>query len=211
MKKIVFIIIALAIVLLLTLVNLQRTEHSEPALIQHGLPWQIALVEGKPRTFFLTLGVSTLSDAEKTIGDDYELAIMAVDKTAALEMFYPSFNAGPFTGKLILVADIHAAALRTLMDESPKYKMLETGVKKMQLAFAQKSIALEQRIKSMTFAPVARLDKALVEQHFGKAHSQRKVSEHEHHLFYPHLGLRIIINEKGKDFIEYTLPFAPKK
>lgn len=211
MKKLLIIIIPLCIILALTLANYFRSEPIVAKAVEHGLPWQVEIIDNKPKVFHLTVGESTLGDAVTLIGDDHELAIMSKDDSAALEVYFPLFTTGPITGKLVLVADIADTDLRHLIDNVPNYKMLETGVKKMDVEFSQQAEALNYPIKSITFAPVAQLTRGLVIQHFGKPSSLEKISESEVHVFYQNLGLRIIVNNDGKDFIEYSMDFTLDK
>ncbi|WP_101756911.1 hypothetical protein [Oceanicoccus sp. KOV_DT_Chl] len=211
MKKTLFFVILFAVGA--AIYFLQLPSAVEPVVdtvaTQHGLPWQIELRDGSSRVFGITLGVSTLADATTVINRDFELAILAKHKqVGALEIFYRDFMAGQLQGKLILVVDVDDALLTSLIDGAASGEMLDNGTKKFQLAEQQLASVQQLLIRSITFAPTARLDREMIEQRFGVAPFTEAANESVNHYLYPELGLDILIDDNGKDLLEYV---APKK
>lgn len=212
MRKSGLLIVVSVLVMTAALVLLRGVmQHSggEAAKVGHGLPWQIEPVEGSIKVFNLTLGQSTLTDAMTVFGDDHQLAIMLKpDQAASLEMYFPSLRLGALSGKLIIVADMNAGEVEQFLQQAKKADRLETGAKKVSLIAEQKSKAMTHAIKAMTFVPTARLDENIVLQHFGPAAQIMELSETVKAYLYPRTGVHIIVNSKGKDFIEYSHPKA---
>jgi hypothetical protein len=210
MRKYSFIISILVLVILVLLVIQQKklSPVQSELSVEKDLPWQIKIIDGHSSVFGLTLQQSQLSDAAKIIGNDFELAILSKPgQPEALELFFTDFRSGYLTGKLILVADISPAQVQELREQFPvRQEYLETGTKKTMLRFEQQAEALPYTIKNITFIPVARLDKTLIEQRFGLANMTLKTSEKVSHYLYPALGLDIIVDEDGKDFLQYVSP-----
>jgi hypothetical protein len=176
--------------------------------VEKTLPWQIKMVDGNPSVFGLTLQKSQLSDAAKIIGPDFELAILSKPgQPEALELFTGNFRSGSLTGSLILVADINPEQVKQLREQfDVPEQHLETGTKKTTLRFEQQQAGLPYTIKSITFIPVARLDREIIEQRFGKPGQILKTAEKVTSYLYPQQGLNIIIDESGKDFLQYVSP-----
>jgi hypothetical protein len=174
---------------------------------QHGLPWQIELSAGNSRVFGISPGVSTVAEVIASIDFDYELAILATyQQSDALELFYRHFKAGLLQGQLIVVIDIDAVELEHLKKQAARADMLDNGTQKYQLSERQFHRVQTSLVRSITFVPAINLDKAVIEQHFGKVASIMAVSEGQTHYFYPELGLDILINDRGKDFLQYVAP-----
>ncbi len=206
-----YILVPVVFFVLVTLfVMWQKTSSRNPEAItvQHGLPWQIELAGGESRVFNLTPGKSQLADAVRQIGSDYELAILSKSgQPDVLELFTSNFQAGLLKGSLILVADVSSEDIERLRMQFPvRQEHLETGIKKMILRFEQQQAALSYTIKSITFVPVAQLDKQLIEQRFGSPGRTSVIENTVTSYLYPQFGLNIIIDEKGKDFLVYVSP-----
>lgn len=180
---------------------------SSSAALQHNLPWQIERQGGNSRVFGITLGISTLTEAIAAIDREYELAILAkYQQAGALELYYHHFNAGQLQGKLILVADIDDSDLVAMKAAAASHKTLDNGTQKYTLSQQQQQAIQQRRIRSITFAPIARLDQSMIEQRFGQAEQQIDSGEHISHYLYPQLGLDILIDKKGKDLLQYVAP-----
>ena len=173
----------------------------------HGLPWQIDLQDGNSRVFGITLGVSTLAEATATINREYELAILAKhQQPGALELYYYHFKAGQLQGKLLLVINIDDETLAKMKTAAASHKVLDNGTKKYSLSQQQLAAVQQHSIRSITFVPTASLSKQLIEQQFGKTEQQLATSDKVTHYLYPRLGLDILVNDGGKDLMQYVAP-----
>ena len=174
---------------------------------QHGLPWQIELDNGHSRVFGITLGGSTLANAIAVLDRDYELAVLAkYQQVGALELFYSHFSSGQLQGKLILVVDADDTLLSSLKTEAKSVGRLDNGTEKYQLSEQQFISVQPLPIRSITFAPKARLNQEMIELRFGSSQSIISTSETVTHYLYPQLGLDILIDTEGKDLLQYVAP-----
>ncbi len=157
--------------------------------------------------FGLSPGNSSLADAIAILGEDYEIAILAKhSQQGALELYYPYFKTGPLRGKLILVVDTDDSYLERLKAEASKKKHLDNGTLQYSLSRDQFLEMQNLKLRSITFAPDARLTREMVEQRFGKASQIIDIDEKTSQYLYPRLGLVILINKKGKDLLQYVSP-----
>ena len=212
MRTFIFCLLA-TIVLAATLV-IQPESAKTDAQNSHGMPWEIAIKNNQSQVFGLTLANSTLNsstlgDAIEQFGTDNKLAVLAKpDQLGALELFYARFRTGPLQGKLIISADASAADISAIKQAPGKQEYLDNGTKKFQLNDEQQLKALTLTIKSLTFAPSARLDDTLIRERFGKPSTIISVSQQVNHYIYESLGLTVRIDTKGKDMLHYVSPAA---
>lgn len=210
MRKIL-IIIALILMLAIALFELlQKPPIPNPAAsaAQQILPWQIELVDGHSRVFGLMPGKSRMADVVEKIGTDYELAIIAKPGQAeTLELYTSNFKAGALRGSLIAIADVQTEDITQLRQlQGLQKEFLETGSSKTTLRFEQQQAALTYPLKSLLFFPVAKLEKGLLEERFGLPALVLQTAEKITHYLYPQLGVDIMIDEKGKDYLQYVSP-----
>ncbi|TCK18419.1 hypothetical protein DFR30_1697 [Thiogranum longum] len=207
MRRLFSILIFLTIILVALFSLKPDSEHSTETI--EGLPWQIeALPDGRSRVFGVTLGHSTLEDARKQLGDDMELAIVVAPgkDTGGLEMFYGHYKAGVFSGKLVIAADLAPADVAQLVEHAIKSDYMDSGARKFTLGPDDLPRALRTPVASMAFIPVVNLDETSAIKRFGPADKTVHVDEHITRLLYPAKGLEIIINNKGKDVLQYVAP-----
>jgi len=182
-------------------------EHSAESI--KGLPWQIDVLPGGLSSVFgVTLGRSTLGDAHEQLGDDMTLAIIIASgqDTGGLEMYYSHFKAGVFSGKLVLAADLPPEVLAQLTERAIRSRYMDSGARKITLHPDDLPIALQAPLASMTFIPAVNIDEAAAIKRFGPADKTLRNDDGVTHLLYPDKGLDLIINEKGKEVLQYVAP-----
>lgn len=173
-----------------------------------GLPWQIDVLEdGRSRVFDITLGVTTLGEARSRHGDQMELAIIAGQgETGALEGYYSDFTAGVLSGKLILVGQIDGPALQALREGAAKVEYTDSGARKYVLSATGLERAYRAPISVVTFIPAVNLDETVAVQRFGEPDRRVQAADGATHLLYPGLGLDLILNEDGREILQYVAP-----
>lgn len=174
-----------------------------------GLPWQVEILpQGLSKVFGVTLGQSTLGDAREQLGDDMELAIIVASGqgSGGLEMFYSRYKAGVFSGKLILAADLTPELLAQLMERAIKSEYMQTGARKLTLHPEDLPVALRTPVATMTFIPAVRIDEPSAIKRFGSPAETVRISDQVTHLLYPDKGLDLIINNGGREVLQYVAP-----
>lgn len=207
-KKLLVLLVTLGI----TVIAYQwlRPASSPSSRTVQGLPWQIeSLPDGMSEVFGLTLGRSTLGDARDRVGGEMELAIVAFEaETGSLEMFYRHYNAGMLSGKLIIAADIGAAALEAMRGRAVKASYMDSGARKFTLHPDDIAAAYRVPIKGITFMPAVRLDQDLVQQRFGPPAETITAQARTTHFLYPDKGLDLMLDESGRAVLQYVAPRA---
>jgi hypothetical protein len=175
-----------------------------------GPPWQIGVLpDGTSKVFGLTIGASTLADARSRLGSDMQLAIVAAPGEAgSLEVFYTSVNLGSVTGKLILTGDVAPATVAAMRERAVKTEYMEGVTRKSTLRPEDQEVALRAPIRAVGFIPSIDLDEDLVRQRFGPPAERIRSGEHVEHLLYPDKGLDLVLDARGKEFLQYVAPRA---
>jgi hypothetical protein len=199
------IVMLVAAVLLFFTAGEQHGEQdgSEPVT---GLPWQIQqLPGGDTQVFGITPGRTTLGEVIGRLGDDLDLAIIARPREAGtLEAYYSHYSAGPITGSLILVLDVPADTLLALRTRA----FQDGGTRRYHLHPDDLPAAYQAAVRAITFMPSFGLDESIVRARFGAPAEIIQVDAQQHHWLYPELGLDLVLNEDGKDLLQYLSPRA---
>lgn len=173
-----------------------------------GLPWQIEpRADGTSRVFRLILGESTLADARERLGTDMDIALIAApEEPGTIEAYYGQFTAGVITGRIVLAATLEPATIARMRERAPSAEYMESTTRKFTLHPADLPLAFSARITTITFLPSARIDEEIARTRFGAPAERVRTSEQVEHLLYPELGLDLVINDKGKDVLQYVAP-----
>jgi hypothetical protein len=173
-----------------------------------GLPWQIEpQADGTTRVFGLTLGESTLADARERLGADMDIALIAAPKEpGTIEAYYGQITAGVITGKMVLAATLDPATIERMRARAPSAEYMESSTRKFTLHPDDLPQAFSARIATITFMPSARIDEEIASTRFGVPAERVHANEEIEHLLYPELGLDLVINDKGKDVLQYVAP-----
>ena len=171
-------------------------------------PWQVAVqADGKLRVFGITLKQSRLLDATKVLGSNYELGLFETEnQPLSLEAYFNEVTLGGISGKFILTLEASQAELVALRDQAVKRKVLESGARRYTVTYADKVRLAEKTITSLGYIPYINLDEEIIKSRFGEP-SERIVIDHKRrHLLFPELGLDLLLDEKGKELLQYVDP-----
>lgn len=206
MKKPAGLLVALAVIgFLWWLAPGGPVNHAVPV---SGLPWQVEVLPGgSARVFGLTLGDTTLGEAFNCLGGGLDVAVVARGSEAgALEAYLSDFSAGPLTGKLVLGVEAEAGAVARYRERATKSAYMDSGARRFTLHPDDLKDAQRARIAAITFIPSANLDAETALKRFGAPSERVRAGEHAEHLLYPHLGLDLLLDAKGKEVLQYVAP-----
>lgn len=205
--KLFFAVLALIIAILFAPMLLSPTPDNRTGQAVTGLPWQIeVLADGRSRVFELTIGASTLGDAQKRY-DDGELALVAAPGEAdSLELYLDTVTAGAVTGKMILTAELAADTLAAMRQRATKTEYMQSVTRKSALADRDLPAARAAAIRAISFVPSINLDEAMIIQRFGQPAERIRTSEKTEHFLYPDRGLDIVLDSERKELLQYVAP-----
>lgn len=172
------------------------------------LPWQVEVLPGGgSKVFGLQLGSSHLADARTRLGPDIQMAvIMAANAPPALEAYYERVAFGFITGRLILTAELPSDELAVMAKRAAKVAPLQSGAWQATLAADDRENVLRAPVTAIAFIPSVDLDEATVIQRFGQPAERLRGDDRAVHYLYPAIGLDIVLDDKGKELLQYVAP-----
>ena len=171
------------------------------------LPWQIERDLNSVRVFGLTLGHSTLDEAQNKFQEPAEISLFVSDDgKLAAEAYFDRTSLGGLSAKVVLTAALPQSELQDMYQRGLRTSAMGSG-RKVELHPDDEEEVLHAAIASITYLPATRLDEALIAQRFGTP--SRRVREEKNdvlHLLYPQSGLDIALNRKNKAVLQYFPP-----
>ena len=171
-------------------------------------PWAVSVdTSGGSRVFGVSLGHDKLTEAQAALGPNYEVAVIKSNETrAGLEMYYARFHAGPITGKLVVVAKASADELVDLMRRAVKTTTLQNGSRQYLFDAKVENEIGNFSIQSLSFVPTINIDRDMLITRFGEPNEIIEVSEQQQYFLYPQQGLAILLDQDGKELMQYVAP-----
>lgn len=206
--RIVLAIAALTIAALAVPFFLPGGPSPAPGEADQGLPWQIeALPEGRSRVFGLVLGDATLEEARARLGKGMQVAIVvAPGEPASLEAFHDQVNAGFVLGRMVLATQLPLPRIEAMLARAKKAEYMESTTRRVTLGDEDMPAALAATVSSIAFIPTVQLDEAMVLQRFGPPAQRLRSSPTTEHFLYPERGLDLVLDNAGKEVLQYVAP-----
>lgn len=203
-KKVFSWVIALALMLF----SISACERVDRQVKEDIYPWQITLLpDGKSRVFGITLGESSLNDASAFFAREYKLGLFeTTNQPLSLEAYFNEVTMGGISGKFILTLEANQEELSELLQNAIKRKVLESGAKRYSLNRQTTTALAQKRITSLSYIPYINLDEEIIKKRFGEPAERIIVDEKRQHLLYPELGLDLLLDEDGKELLQYVAP-----
>jgi hypothetical protein len=191
------------LVLFLSACNGERSQPREDIY-----PWQISVqADGKTRVFGITLNESRLLDAAGVLDRSYELGLFeAEDQPLSLEAYFSEVTLGGISGKFILTLEVSQAELTILRDRAVKRKVLESGARRYTVTYADKMALSQKTITSLAYIPYINLNEEIINSRFGEPAERIVIDQKMQHLLFPELGLDLLLDDDGKELLQYVLP-----
>lgn len=200
---IAFIIAALVIPFFLPAVG--KVEGVDP---NSNLPWQISADgKGGSHVFGLKPGESTLAEVKERLGSDLEVAIVAgPDEVGEVEGYYSQVALGFVLAKLVVTVDVTQEAITAMRERALKAKHMESTTRKITLHPDDLAMVWQSKVRAVSVIPSVNLDEATVLQRFGQPAEQIAMSDKRTHFLYPQNGLDVVVNQDGKELLQYVAP-----
>ena len=131
------------------------------------LPWQIEHGQNGMRVFGLTLGRSTLDEAQSKFQEPAEISLFVSDTGKfAAEAYFDRISLSGLSAKVVMAAALSQAELQSMYERGLRTSALGSG-RKVELHPDDKEKVLCAAIASITYLPSSALDEALIAQRFG--------------------------------------------
>lgn len=209
MERNIFFAVLGATLLLIAVAMLIPGQPRERAV---DLPWQIEPVgNGSIRVFGLTLGQSTLADAQHKLGDEATISMFARREGDrehyVVEAYFDSVTLSGLRAAMVMIIDIPAEIVQQVYQRGVRITRADSGEHKISLASEDLQLARDSVISSITYIPRSNLDEELILKRFGiPAQRSHEADGNTEHFLYPQLGLDIALNTEGKEILQYVAP-----
>ena len=217
-KKITFGIVVIGLLVtavsMLTPVPIDKERSSENAPAAQFLPWQIEpTAQGSIRVFGLTLGESTLQEAEDLYHGGAKVSLfVSPDGHYKVEAYFDKVFLGGFGAQLVMVMALSQEQQAAMFSHGARVSNLGDGRKKVMLAGDDLQTVFTTSIESITYLTRAHLDEDLLHKRFGEpAQRIREAENNTTHWLYPERGLDIALNDEGQAVMQYVSPKAFSK
>lgn len=182
---------------------------AEPISHEQRMPWQIEKTgEGLSTVFGLTLGRSTVADAELKLGTNAEVSLFSTNEDEfAIEVYFNNVSLAGLSAKIIIVTDLSTETLKNIYGRGERISALGDGTKKVSLSASDAPEVKAAAIASLTYLPRVSLDDELIQNRFGSPSEKITIEETQTtHWLYPNLGLDIALSNEGGAVLQYVAP-----
>lgn len=172
-------------------------------------PWSVTPTgDGGSRVFGLTLGRSTLREAEQRFQAPAEISLfLSPDGQYAAEAYFDKVNLAGLGARIVLTAGLSQEELKALFDAGERISTLGDGTRKVTLSGEGLAAVYSAPIAALTYLPKVQLDRELLEKRFGPpAERLREQGSGVEHWLYPERGLDIALSETEKEVLQFVPP-----
>ena len=195
--------------ILFLLLGIYLSSLKQPVVSHAGYPWKIDVLQsGYTRVFSLTIGKSTLGDAEQLFKESAEVTLFVPEHTpAVIEAFFDSVNIANIKSKMVMSISLPADEIQAMFDRGVRIATLGSGTRKVTLSSDDEVRVRQSAISAITYLPSSHLDAELVTKRFGQP--VEKLTDTQSgaiHWLYPQKGLDIVLSDTDKEVIQYVMP-----
>lgn len=201
-KKIVLGVVALFIVSVIVLLAAPEDAPDTPAT----LPWNITHpTPDTVRVFGITLGVSTLSDANKVFKEEADVSLFKPsDAGMGVEAFIEEVNFNGLKAKIVMTIAVDPEKLQGMYERGLRINSTPSG-KRITLTADDLLIVRNSPVASLTYLPNVSLDEAIVSKRFGEPSMRIKETRSGAvHWLYPQHGLDVVLGGKERPLLQYV-------
>ena len=174
-----------------------------------GFPWQIEnLPNGNTRVFNLTLGQTTIGEAEQLFREKAQINLFAPKKSAAvIEAYFDQLKVSGLKSKMVMSLDLSTETIQSIYNRGARISTLDSGTRKVTLLDEDIMLVRNSVIVGITYLPSIHLNAELIENRFGEpAEKLQDTKSDAIHWLYPAKGVDIALSESEKEVIQYVKP-----
>ena len=163
-------------------------------------PWEIDIHKnGYIRVFGITLGKTTIQDANQILASFPETRLIMDTPQARLVAVYDELNLGGYLANIELNYALDENTLKNLTENTAVLTDKNYGKidKDIELSL------LSTVINGLTYKPDIEYDIDAILQRFGQPVNEVKLSDTSTRLEYPDMGLEIMIDTQAPDYFKY--------
>ncbi len=171
-------------------------------------PWEVTLTpEGSSQLLGITLGESTLQEAEQQWGESAKITLfLPPDGPAVVEGFFQRVISRGIQASIVVVVDIAEESIGPLFDRGARISTQGDGSRKVTLDNAGTQEVRASPIASLTYLPRADLSAEVIRNRFGPPTEIVPTEEGVEHWLYPAIGLDITLSDEEDEVLQFLPP-----
>jgi len=175
---------------------------------QQIYPWQITrLPDGNSRVFGIEFQRTTLEEARAILGTRHDEGLFEnPDGSLSLEAYFNEVTLGGLSGRFILILQASDQELQGIKQRAGSSKIMESGARRYRPAQVDRARLLDMPISALSYIPYIDLDDELIRRRFGVPEEIIEAGDGKQHLLYPDMGLDLMLDEEGKELLQYVPP-----
>jgi hypothetical protein len=108
--------------------------------------------------------------------------------------------------RMIVTVDAENETISAMRERAVKAKHMESTTRRITLHPDDLAAAEQLRVRAIAVIPTTNLDEATIIQRFGEPGERIVVSDKRTHLLYPAQGLDVLVDQGGKELLQYVAP-----
>jgi len=181
---------------------------SNPTDTPDTLPWKISHpTPDTSRVFGITLGQSSLDEAEKIFKEQTEVSLFKTTEGKMLvEAFFDELNLNGLKAKFVFTVAVPQAELTGMFNRGLRMNSTPSG-KRITLTADDLLRVRQSPVASITYLPTPKLEEAIFTKRFGvPAERVRETKSGAVHWLYPQHGLDVTLGGSEKPLLQYVSP-----
>lgn len=173
------------------------------------MPWHITVHDSNHvEVFGIVLNRTTLAQARDHFGKLDGVALFQNEQGEySLEAYFGKLSIGPFSTRIIANLSASQGELESLTEHTIKRVTTKDGSQRWTLKSDKQLEQSLRAISSLSYIPVySGMDQNFIREHFGEPESRKVVDETAQIWFYPKQGVKIMVDNDGKELFEYMAP-----
>lgn len=180
----------------------------QKTMVVSDLPWQIEVFpDGSSQVFNVRLGKTTLDEMSRHLDKAPEMALfVGVDGPTALEAWYGKTRVGVFDAKVVAHVAASKQQLIAYEQNSGDPDPMPSGSWKRDIGERDYAEVILLPVDRITYIPSVHYETDIAEKRFGKPAEIISGEEPSDYWLYPDKGLVLIMNQEGKEILQYVRP-----
>jgi len=174
------------------------------------LPWLVSVDDqGRSQVFGFTIGVTTLADVRRVLGEEGKITLFARAQDPApyaAEAYFEQVYLDRLRADLVFTLAADQSDLEAMYGRGLRISQLASGAKKVELAPGDLAVLAQRPIHSITYLPWQALDATILQKRFGEPAQRLAEEGGVVHWLYPARGMDIAVDGDGGAVIQYVDP-----
>ncbi len=180
----------------------------EKTMVVSDLPWQIEVFpDGSSEVFSVHLGKTSLDEMSRHLDKAPEMALfVGVDGPTDLEAWYGKTRVGVFDAKVVAHVAASQQQLVAFEQNAGDPEPMPSGSWRRNIGERDYPEVIMLPIDRITYIPSVHYETDIAEKRFGKPAEIISEDEQSDYWFYPEKGLVLMMNQEGKEVLQYVRP-----